>query len=201
MENMTRDSLRALGITDEKMLDGILAMRSNEITEANKKEVQMRKDLEEATKKAKSVDDLTSKIKALEAQNMTAEELQAQKIKEAENAQRKYEKLSNKIEAQKILLSGGPTSGDTMEKILDKICSENQEATLEAANIIVEMVKSTRENTEKKVKEELLKNNPKPDATNMQVGDDVMTKEKFDNLSYEEMAAYAQKDPEGFAQM
>ena len=33
MENMTRDSLRALGITDEKMLDGILAMRSNEITE------------------------------------------------------------------------------------------------------------------------------------------------------------------------
>ena len=35
----------------------------------------------------------------------------------------------------------------------------------------------------------------------MQAGDDVMTKEKFDNLSYEEMAAYAQKDPEGFAQM
>ena len=161
----------------------------------------MRKELEEATKKAKSVDDLTSKIKALEAQNMTAEELQAQKIKEAENAQRKYEKLSNKIEAQKILLSGGLTSGDTMEKILDKICSENQEATLEAANIIVEMVKSTRENTEKKVKEEVLKNKPKPDATNMQAGDDVMTKEKFDNLSYEEMAAYAQKDPEGFAQM
>ena len=46
MENMTRESLRALGITDEKMLDDILAMRGNEITKATERENQIRKDIE-----------------------------------------------------------------------------------------------------------------------------------------------------------
>ena len=76
---------------------------------------------EEATKKAKNVDELTARIKELEVKNMTAEELQAKKIKDAEIAQRKYEKLSNKIEAQKILMNAGMTAGDTLERILDKL--------------------------------------------------------------------------------
>lgn len=200
MENMTRESLRALGITDEKQLDGILAMRGNEIAGITARETQMRKELEEATKKAGSVEELNAKIKELEIKNMTAEELQAKKIQDAEIAQRKYEKLSNKIEAQKILMEAGMTAGDTLERILDKISTENLEATIEGANVVAEMLKATRESTEKAVKADLLNNNPKPDPSNAQ-DDGVMTKEKFDSLSYEEMAAYAAKDPEGFAQM
>ena len=200
MENMTRESLRALGITDEKQLDGILAMRGNEIAGITARETQMRKELEEATKKASSVEELNAKIKELEIKNMTAEELQAKKIQDAEIAQRKYEKLSNKIEAQKILMEAGMTAGDTLERILDKISTDNLEATIEGANVVAEMLKATRESAEKAVKADLLNNNPKPDPSNAQ-GDDVMTKEKFDTLSYEEMVAYAEKDPEGFAQM
>ena len=200
MGNMTRESLRALGITDEKMLDDVLALRGAEINEATARENQIRKDLEEATKKAKNVDDLTAKLKELEIKHMTAEELQAKKIQDAEIAQRKYEKLSNKIEAQKILMEAGMAAGDTLERILDKISSENLEATIEGANVVAEMLKTTRESTEKAVKADLLNNNPKPDASNAQ-DDGVMTKEKFDKLSYEEMVAYAEKDPEGFAQM
>ena len=200
MGNMTRESLRALGITDEKMLDDVLALRGAEINEATARENQIRKDLEEATNKAKNVDDLTAKLKELEIKHMTAEELQAKKIQDAEIAQRKYEKLSNKIEAQKILMEAGMTAGDTLERILDKISTDNLEATIEGANVVAEMLKATRESTEKAVKADLLNNNPKPDASNAQ-DDGVMTKEKFDKLSYEEMVAYAEKDPEGFAQM
>ena len=62
------------------------------------------------------------------------------------------------------------------------------------------MFRSTKESTEKAIREELLNNNHNPDPSNVQ-DDGIMTKEKFDSLSYEEMAEYAAKDPEGFAKM
>lgn len=193
MENMTRDSLKALGVTDESLIDNILKMRGNEITA-------MRRELDEANKKAKDVDSLNAKIKELEIKNMTAEELQAQKIKDAEVSQKKYEKLSNKIEAKNILLNAGMTAGETLDEILDRISTEDLETTKNSANVIVKLFNATKESTELAVKADLLKNNPKPDATNAP-DDGVVTKEKFNSMTYEEMAAFAAKDPEGFSKM
>lgn len=200
-ENITRESLRNLGIENEETISGILAMRSAEISKSNEAEQQMKKDLEEAQKKAESVDILNNRIKELETQTMTAEELQAQKIKDAELARRKYETLSNKIEAQKVLMQAGMYAGDGMERILDRISTEDLKTTIESATIIADMVKATKESTEKAVREEMIKNNPKPDASNLGGPDEGMTPEKFNSLSYEEMVQYAEKDPDGFAKM
>ena len=193
MENMTRDSLKALGITDESLIDNILKMRGSEITS-------MRRELDEANKKAKDVDSLNAKIKELEIKNMTAEELQAQKIKDAEISQKKYEKLSNRIEAKNILLNAGMTANETLDEILDRISTEDLEATKNSANVIVKMFNATKESTELAVKADLLKNNPKPTPTDV-LDDGVVTQEKFNSMSYEEMADFARKDPEGFSKM
>lgn len=200
MSNMTRESLRALGISDETTIDNILKMRGSEIDEASLAEAKLKKELAEANKKNQDVDSLTARIKELEAKNMSAEELQAQKIKAAEESQKKYERLSNKIEAQKVLLNAGMYAGDGLERILDRISTENLETTIESANAIADMFKLTQENTEKHVREEMLRNNPTPPASNTSDENEV-TVEKFNKMSYEEMARFAKENPESFAKM
>ena len=178
MENLTREGLKALGVTDEA-IDEILKTRGNEINKAEEQRNQMKKALDEAMAKAGKVDELSKKLDELEKKNMTAEELQAQRIKEAEEAKRNYTILSNKTEAKDVLIKAGMVAGDTLDRIINKISSEDLTSTLEAANLVAQMYNTTKTETEQRVKSELLANNPKPNPTNLPENDGKVTKEQI----------------------
>lgn len=200
MENLTREGLKALGVTDEA-IDEILKTRGNEINKAEEQRNQMKKALDEAMTKAGKVDELSKKLDELEKKNMTAEELQAQRIKEAEEAKRNYTILSNKTEAKDVLIKAGMVSGDTLDRIINKISSEDLTSTLEAANLVAQMYNTTKAETEQRVKSELLANNPKPNPTNLPENDGKITKEQFNAMSYDEMMKFASEHPEEFSKM
>lgn len=200
MENLTREGLKALGVTDEA-IDEILKTRGNEINKAEEQRNQMKKALDEAMAKAGKVDELSKKLDELEKKNMTAEELQAQRIKEAEEAKRNYTILSNKTEAKDVLIKAGMVAGDTLDRIINKISSEDLTSTLEAANLVAQMYNTTKTETEQRVKSELLANNPKPNPTNLPENDGKVTKEQFNAMSYDEMMKFASEHPEEFSKM
>lgn len=200
MENLTREGLKALGVADEA-IDEILKTRGNEINKAEEQKNQMKKALDEAMAKAGKVDELSKKLDELEKKNMTAEELQAQRIKEAEEAKRNYTILSNKTEAKDVLIKAGMVAGDTLDKIINKISSEDLTSTLEAANLVAQMYNTTKTETEQRVKSELLANNPKPNPTNLPENDGKVTKEQFEKMSYDEMMKFASEHPEEFSKM
>ena len=200
MENLTREGLKALGVTDEA-IDEILKTRGNEINKAEEQRNQMKKALDEAMAKAGKVDELSKKLDELEKKNMTAEELQAQRIKEAEEAKRNYTILSNKTEAKDVLIKAGMVAGDTLDRIINKISSEDLTSTLEAANLVAQMYNTTKTETEQRVKSELLANNPKPNPTNLPENDGKVTKEQFNAMSYDEMMKFANEHPEEFSKM
>lgn len=200
MENLTREGLKSLGVTDEA-IDEILKTRGNEINKAEEQRNQMKKALDEAMAKAGKVDELSKKLDELEKKNMTAEELQAQRIKEAEEAKRNYTILSNKTEAKDVLIKAGMVAGDTLDRIINKISSEDLTSTLEAANLVAQMYNTTKAETEQRVKSELLANNPKPNPTNLPENDGKVTKEQFEKMSYDEMMKFASEHPEEFSKM
>lgn len=200
MENLTREGLKALGVADEA-IDEILKTRGNEINKAEEQRNQMKKALDEAMAKAGKVDELSKKLDELEKKNMTAEELQAQRIKEAEEAKRNYTILSNKTEAKDVLIKAGMVAGDTLDRIINKISSEDLTSTLEAANLVAQMYNTTKTETEQRVKSELLANNPKPNPTNLPENDGKVTKEQFNAMSYDEMMKFASEHPEEFSKM
>ena len=171
------------------------------INKAEEQRNQMKKALDEAMAKAGKVDELSKKLDELEKKNMTAEELQAQRIKEAEEAKRNYTILSNKTEAKDVLIKAGMVAGDTLDRIINKISSEDLTSTLEAANLVAQMYNTTKTETEQRVKSELLANNPKPNPTNLPENDGKVTKEQFNAMSYDEMMKFASEHPEEFSKM
>ena len=197
---LTREGLRAAGIQDAQ-IDEILAARGQEIASALQREQDLKNQLDSLNVKVKTVDDLTAKVRELEQKNMTAEELQAQKIKDAEEAKTKYSILSNKLEAQRTLTNAGIMAGETLNAIVDRISTPDLDATLKNAKVIIDMVNATKVATEQEVKASLLANNPKPNPSNDPNDTNAMTKEKFDKLSYEEMADFANAHPDEFARM
>lgn len=198
MENITREALRGLNVPDEA-IEEIMKARGNEIANSEQARNQILQELNDTKKKVGEMDSLSKKIKELEQKNMSAEELQAQKIKEAEATKREYGILANKLKAREILIEAGMSKGETLDLLLDRITSEDLNATLESAKAIAQIHNATKEETEKRVKAELLANNPKPDASNALNQNGKVTKEDFDKMSYEEMSKFAAEHPDEFA--
>lgn len=198
MDNITREALRGLNVPDEA-IEEILKARGNEITKADTEKNKLLKELGEAKDKVGELNELSKKVKELEKKNMTAEELQAQKIKEAEETKKQYGIMSNKLKARETLIEAGMSKGDALDLLVDRITTEDLNATLESAKAIAQIHNATKEETEKRVKAELLANNPKPDASNDPNNGGEVTKEQFEAMGYEEMMKFASEHPDEFA--
>lgn len=127
--------------------------------------------------------------------NMTNEELLVAKQKEldaekekAKQEQLKFQRKQNSLEAKSILMDAGITNEDKLNELLASISTDNKDATIASANSIAELIKSTKDSTEKSVKEQLMKQEPNPaaDSGKKADSDETMTLDKFNKLSYEE---------------
>lgn len=190
---ITREELKAKGVPDE-VINDILATYGADIAKIKK---ESEDNLNQANILKQANKELQKNINELESKNMTEAEKKQKAEQDLAEKISTYQKLTNTVKAKEILLNGGIPS-EELEEIVANIVSESEENTVASANSLVDLFKKTVENTSKKVKEELLNNNPKPPASNGGEGNEELTQEKFDKMTYTEMMKLAETNPEQF---
>ena len=103
------------------------------------------------------------KLKELEKNSMTAEQKLQQEMEEAQNLKKQYAKELAKLKAKEIFVESGLTEKD-YTSLLDIVVSEDEETTANRAKAMIDVINVQKQVVEKAVKEELLKNVPKPPA-------------------------------------
>ena len=103
------------------------------------------------------------KLKELEQNSMTAEQKLQQEMEEAQNLKKQYAKELAKLKAKEIFVESGLTEKD-YTSLLDIVVSEDEETTANRAKAMIDVINVQKQVVEKAVKEELLKNVPKPPA-------------------------------------
>ena len=123
------------------------------------------------------------KLKELEQNSMTAEQRLQQEMEEAQNLKKQYAKELAKLKAKEIFVESGLTEKD-YTSLLDIVVSEDEETTANRAKAMIDVINVQKQVVEKAVKEELLKNVPKPPAGS---GD------KIGKVDYEKLIKEAQE--------
>lgn len=124
-------------------------------------------------------DSLKAQLDEINRAKMTEDERIAAKAKEAEDKLNAANKIFNTAKAKEIL------SGYNLdEKLIQQIVTSDEASTIANANMFKMQMDSFKETIEKNVKDSIAKLDVKPAQTNVPQGDDVMTKEKFDKLTF-----------------
>lgn len=113
-------------------------------------------------------DEVNERMKAAEKElqkikneKMTDEEKFEEVVKEANEMKNKYAREMAKLKASEIFVKAG-LSEDEYSDLVENLASEDEEKTISMAEMMVKVLNAKKESTEKQVKEELLKNTPKP---------------------------------------
>lgn len=107
----------------------------------------------------------------------------------------------NTVTAKELLANAGFAEKDYKDIInLEDYVSEDAEMSNKRVNSIVELLTKTKETTTTKVKEDLLKNTPKPNINNEPQTKEI-TKEDFKKMSGEERATLFRENKEMFEKL
>lgn len=139
-------------------------------------------------------DEIKSKLEAINQANMTEQEkLEAQK-KEIANNLAESRRIVNTAKAKEIL------AGEEIDdEIISSLVSDNLESTVAKATKMKQTLTALRDNVSKKTKEDLTNINLDPSMSNVNPNkDDIMTIEKFNNLSAEEQEKFIAEHPTEF---
>lgn len=155
---MTREEVKAIfpNATDEEVT-ALLNKHNGEITAVKSSGINA-DELKSLREKAKKFDDY-------EADKLSAEEKLKKLTEEAETAKITNLKMLNKTKAVAEFVNCGLSEED-YKGFIDSIVSENEETTLNSAKSIAAMLTSQKKAVEDKLKEESLKNTPKPNGAN-----------------------------------
>lgn len=136
------------------------------------------------------------KLEEMAKAKMTDEEKLQALMEETNAAKQQYMKEMARLRAKEILVEGGLTEKD-YSGLLDGIVTDNEETTTALAKNLVKLLQSKKTETEKRVREELLKTTPQPPAGATQP----ITKEEFQNMTYEQRAELYQQNRELFEKL
>ena len=148
-------------------------------------------------------DNIKKELDDLKKANMTKEELIVAKQEEldkalasAKEAEVKFQKKQNALEAKSILIEAGITDEEQLKGLLSSISTDNKDATIASANNIANLIKATKDSTEKSVKEKLMNGEPNPSDNNGKKSDDnqSMTLEEWNKLGYEAQKEWKDKN-------
>lgn len=188
---MKRDALRELGITDEQ-LDEIMRMNGEDINAANAKTKSLQSQLDEAK-------GLIDQFNQKQQQQLTQEEqikaLQDQLAKQ----QRDMAVKENAIDARAILKGIG-LPDDAVNLQLERIVSEDPEATKANAQALADLITAQREEAEAATRKSLLKQTPHPAGAGSD-GDKTVSKEDFKSMSYTERLQLFNDSPETYKEL
>jgi len=136
----------------------------SELLNQHHKEMDSEKKKAEALKaKADSAEALTKELETLKTQSLTAEEKLQQQLEAAAKAEKNYKKLQNRLSAEKHFVGAGLKDTEYAD-ILENIVSDNADFTEKAATTIVGLIKAQKDATEKALRAELMRDNPRPGA-------------------------------------
>lgn len=152
---MTREQVKAIfpDATDEQV-DSILNSHGAELAKAKS----VPKTAQEELDRLKAVE---AEFEKLKGSTLTEQEKLAKQLEAAEKAEKLFKKQTNKVAAEKMFVAAGLKDEDYSE-LLESIVTEDAEHTTKTATSFVGLLKAQKEATEKAVKEELMRNNPKP---------------------------------------
>lgn len=188
---MKREELEAKGYTSEQITDILntlhLVSKDKDKQIADLQSEVLAKD-EYVTKYNAAQHQLDEMNKA----NMTEQEKFEAMKKEAETNLRNSKIIVNKAKAKEIL------SGlDIDESLIDTLVSEDEQATINNANLLKNRFTTFKDTVEKQTRESITNLNVKPETTNVPQQDDgVMTLDKFYKMSNEEQIKFVNENPE-----
>lgn len=138
-------------------------------------------------------DDIKKQLDDINKANMTEQEkLEAQK-KEIENNLKTSRIIVNTAKAKEIL------AGEVIdEQLIASLVSDNLDDTIAKANMFKTTLTNLKDSVEKQTRESLATANLKPSITNVNQGDEVMTFEKFSQMSAIEQEKFITEHPEEF---
>ena len=138
-------------------------------------------------------DELKKQLDDINKANMTEQQKLDQMLKEAE-ADRKLAKLEVSRAKAKSILADVNISDEQIEDLV----SDNVDDTIAKATRWKETIANLKDTVAKETKESLVNLNLQPDLSNAPQGDDVMTIEKFNNLSAIEQEKFITEHPQEF---
>lgn len=187
---MKREELEAKGYTSEQVTDILntlhLVSKDKDKQIADLQSEVLAKD-EYVTKYNAAQHQLDEMNKA----NMTEQEKFEAMKKEAEANLRNSKIIVNKAKAKEIL------SGlDIDESLIDTLVSEDEQATINNANLLKNRFTTFKDTVEKQTRESITNLNVKPETTNVPQQDDgVMTLDKFYKMTNEEQIKFVNENP------
>lgn len=190
---MDRKTLLEKGFTEEQVteiLNGFHAEKQELEAERNR----LSKELETKNAEITELSGYRVQIQELEKEKMTESERISAMKKEAEENLNKSKIIYNKAQAKSILVAAGIEDDD----ILNDITSSDEAKTVESATRIANKFTAMREETAKKTKAELANTDITPKGSNLPPDNNVMTWEKFSNLSAEEQDKFEREHPTEF---
>ena len=125
-------------------------------------------------------------------EGMTAEELLAEREAAAEQREREFQLKANALDAKAIFVASGYFGDDELDALVERVTSEDAEATKAFATLIAETVGNQRKGAAQAKEDELLKGNPSLKGAG---APGALTKKAFDEMSYEDQAKALEENP------
>lgn len=191
---MTREDARKI-LGEEATEEQVTNLLNNyHIQESNKvKELENQiNSLNEVKNKYSDYDEIKAKLDEINKANMSEQEkLEAQK-KEIETNLKQSRIIVNTAKAKEIL-AGLELDDD----IISLVVSDDADKTISSANKLKAKFDMQKESVAKATKESLTTLDLKPSMSNVNQNDNIMTLEKFGNMSAEEQNKWLQENPNG----
>lgn len=188
---MKRDDIKAIlgeGATEEQITNLLNTFHNAEKTKDN--EIAR---LNGEISKYSDYNDIKSKLTSIEQANMTEQQkMEADKKATAEYL-KKAQVIYNTAKVKEIL-AGESVSDD----LINRLVSDDESVSIASATALKQTLTNLKDNVAKQTKDSLMSIDLKPGITNVNPNQEVMTFEKFSNLSASEQEKFMTEHPEEF---
>lgn len=188
---MKREDLLAKGYTEEQVTD-ILNTLHSVSKDKDKQIADLQSEVLTKGEFETKYNAAQHQLDEMNKANMTEQEKFEAMKKEAETNLRNSKIIVNKAKAKEIL------SGlDIDESLINTLVSEDEQATINNANLLKNRFTTFKDTVEKQTRESITNLNVKPDTTNVPQQDDgAMTLDKFYKMTNEEQIKFVNENPE-----
>lgn len=198
-----REELLEKGYSEEQVSE-LLDMFHKNNAELVKQNQNLTSDLANANNKIAGLSEKEKELNSIKQAQLSDSEKMALKIKEIEERENNSKKVE--MEARKVLNEAKAKVilseiGGISDSILKSIVTDDENATIQNANDLLNQFKAFKEETVNKTKEELSSANIKPAPSNTNLELDAMTWDKFNALSSDEQSRFQEEHPDEFAKL
>ncbi len=191
---MNREKARKIlgeNATEEQITNFLNEFHAEESSKVKELEEQINS-LTAQNNKYSDYDQIKKQLDDINKANMTEQEKLEQMKKETEANLKNSRIIVNTARAKDILVGL-----DLDDDIISMLVTDDEAKTIDNANKLKAKFDSQKELVEKQTKETLINVDLKPDMTNVNQNNDIMTLDKFGNMTAEEQNKWLAENPNG----